>query len=440
MKERNLKICELYRQGATKQQLCEQFGISKRTLSRVLSAQGLIRGKRSSLSTEAKNDVISAYLEGLPVYKLAEQYDTSEYQIERCLEEANVSRRGLGESQTASKQVELDQRYDEILALLLDGNLTLREVAQKLGIHWSSLRDFRNRHGLDADRRSLEGYRPKGREKLTVIEGRKGLDFEAFLKTLGLEYDKIENEYYFLEYKCLFIYIEDTNGYTRKQLQNRKLKTEAVELFYIFEYEWNTRQKQIASFVRSQLGLFDVKVGARDCDIREVEFVEGMQFLDEYHLMGAGIRGRIYLGLYYNNDLKSLLVLGPDRFGTGSDWEILRFVSKSGWLVRGGFSRLFSNFLKMVSSNIRISTYVDFNKSRNTSVYEKCGFEFERITKPDYVWVSEDNLSVATPYNSQRKKLIELGHSDSLTEVEIMESLGFQRLWRSGNLVYSYKH
>ena len=70
MRERNSRIYQLYRQGVTKRELCEQFGISNRTLSRVLSAEGLTRGKRSSLSTEAKNGVISTYLEGLGFKRL----------------------------------------------------------------------------------------------------------------------------------------------------------------------------------------------------------------------------------------------------------------------------------------------------------------------------------------------------------------------------------
>lgn len=514
MKERNSKICELYRQGVTKQQLCEQFGISKRTLSRVLSAKGLTRGKRLSLSTEAKNDVISAYLEGLPVYKLAEKYDTSEYQIEKCLEEVNVSKRGLGESQAVSKQAELDQRYDEILSLLLDGNLTLKEVAQKLGIHWTSLRDFRRRHGLDVDRRSLEGYRPKRRERQTarknveIIKPISPLDednmrlylktfsenkgyygtlkelaayadipyttfqqavqrydlgeyvtyrissfessFENFLKTLDVEYIRnyrgengLEIDFYIPSKKCGFEMnpssIHVTVGQNYHQDKKLSYLDLGVVVYHIYGYEWILKRFLIEVFVKSKLGIYDKRIGARECDVREVSYKDASLFLEQYHLMGTGIRGSEYLGLYYQNMLVSLLVMGNSRFNAEYDWEILRFVSKSGWQVIGGFGKLFNAFLKSQPSDVSIMTYVDFDKSSKVPVYEKVGFKYERLTKPDYIWVKVTDQSYVTRYQSQKKKLIEKGYSENLTEKEIMESLYYRQMWLSGNLVYTYE-
>lgn len=117
------------------------------------------------------------------------------------------------------------------------------------------------------------------------------------------------------------------------------------------------------------------------------------------------------------------------------DWELLRYCDKDNVSIIGGAEKLFEQFIrtnnpKSVVSYINISKYIG-------EVYSKLNFKASEtdIIPPNYVWIRGNE--VLTRYQTQKHKLLDSGlgiYGD--TEDEIMEALGYERIYDCGNIRY----
>ena len=138
------------------------------------------------------------------------------------------------------------------------------------------------------------------------------------------------------------------------------------------------------------MGIYEHQIGARKCILKDVSSKESNKFLDENHLQGS-TNGSIRLGLYYNDELVSLMVFGTKRRALGNKennkdtYELYRYCNKLGWQIQGGASRLFKHFLDMYPN----STIESFS-SNDISIgdlYKKLGFELIDAQKGSYWYI-----------------------------------------------------
>ena len=212
-------------------------------------------------------------------------------------------------------------------------------------------------------------------------------------------------------------------------------ESKGIFLYHIFEYEWNNeiQQKKIISQVKNILGLNENKIYARKCELKEVQAKEAKVFLNENHLQNS-CTARINLGLYYQNELVSLMTFGKSRFDKKYEYELLRFCNKMNTSVIGGASKLFKYFIREYKPN-SILSYSHIDKGTG-ELYQKLGFSQIRITGPDYVWCK--GYQVLSRYQCQKYKLLKQGFEGN-SEKEIMENRGFIRIFGCGNKVWAWK-
>lgn len=210
-----------------------------------------------------------------------------------------------------------------------------------------------------------------------------------------------------------------------------------IFIYHIWENEWNDLRKQIIikSQINNLVGINSLKIYARNCDIREVGSYDAGKFLNDNHIQGNR-NSSVRYGLYYNNELVSLMTFGKDKFIDKSDnWQLLRFCSKLNTTVVGGASKLFKKFIDTYNPNIIIS-YCDIAKGRGNT-YKKLGFTLDHITPCNYVWWSPTD-GVKTRYQCQ-KRFIKESELDDRTEYEIMTSKGFSRVFDCGSYKFIYR-
>jgi len=210
---------------------------------------------------------------------------------------------------------------------------------------------------------------------------------------------------------------------------NQCLK-KGIQLIHIFEDEWLNKQDIVKSILLAKMGKIENKIYARKCEVREVLLRESDNFLLENHLQGP-INGKS-IGLYYNNELVSLITYGKPRFNKKYDVEIFRFCNKKNLYVIGGLSKLTKN----IGSN-NIITYCDL-KFSNGGGYIKSGFIKMHQTDPNYYYLKNNQR-----YNRmmfQKHKLVKILNvfDSNLTEWENMQLNGYDRIWDCGNLVFEY--
>ncbi len=231
-----------------------------------------------------------------------------------------------------------------------------------------------------------------------------------------------------------------------------KMKTDMCEeqrifLFHIFGYDWMWHKDVVQSMILNVLGKCPSKLYARNCDIRHVNSKDASAFLNANHRQGAA-GSSTKLGLYYDNELVSLMTFSKMRntIGTGSEdlsdcYELVRFCSKINTSVVGGASKLFKYFIKTYHPT-RIRSFSDRAHTKG-SLYQTLGFKELRRSDPGYVWVNLYNDRPYHRYNAQKQNIQEFLQDDSIdlskTEREIMSSHGFVQVFDSGTITWEWR-
>lgn len=261
------------------------------------------------------------------------------------------------------------------------------------------------------------------------------LEIKEFLANYGIDLEKTskiiypyEIDLYNSEHK---IGIEFNGDYWHSSAQNKeefyhqkkskRAEEVGVKLFHIFEYEWNREKEKIK---QQLLRIFNVnicKLYARKCSIREIPVREKNDFLEKYHLQGSD-KSSVKLGLYFENDLVSVMTFRKPRFNKNYSWEIIRYCSKDGITVVGGGSKLLKYFRERYGGSI--ITYSDYSKFSG-AVYGMLGFRFVRLTTPNYVWINLSTRDVKPRYQCQMKN-----------EEKIMSARGYVKIYDCGNKVW----
>ena len=266
-----------------------------------------------------------------------------------------------------------------------------------------------------------------------------------FLISLGL--DIIKNDRKILDGKEIDIFIPkynvgiEFNGLywhstvhkDKNYHQNKSLlaKSKGIRLIQLFEDEYKSNEKLIHKRLAA---LFSTeRIAARKCVVKLIDSKKSKQFVDKYHIQKSTTTSTVHIGLYYNDELVSVMTFGFSRFNKSYQYELHRFCSSMN--IQGGAGKL----LKFFETNYKpssILTYSDLNWGYG-DVYSKIGFEYIDITKPSYFYYSSTEKTRISRYQAQKKKLIKkYNFSEELTESEMTEKLKWLKIYTSGNLIF----
>lgn len=253
----------------------------------------------------------------------------------------------------------------------------------------------------------------------TVLHGHE-LDIYLPEKKLAFEYDGLywHSELY-----------KDKNYHLSKTEECEK---QGIQLIHIFEDEWIYKRDIVKSRINGLLGLNN-RIFARKCQVKEVPYKESEGFLNMCHIQGNCMSTYRY-GLYYNDELVSLMTFGKSRFNK-NEFELLRYCNKLNTNVVGGASRLFNHFLKEHGEIQEVISFADRRWSIG-NLYKKLEFTLVGHTDPAYYYIIDGIRHNRVEF--QKHKLIVEGFSPDKTEHEIMLSRKIYRIYDCGNLKYRF--
>jgi len=208
-----------------------------------------------------------------------------------------------------------------------------------------------------------------------------------------------------------------------------------IHLIHIFQDDWEYKSDIIKSRILNLLNKSN-KIYARKCNIKIVSNKDKIQFLNTNHIQGNCV-SKYNLGLYFNNELVSLMTFGERKITGSFNMELLRFCNKLNTTIVGGASKLFKYFINNYEY-INIISYADRSWS-NGNLYEQLGFTFIKNTTPNYYWIM--NGLKENRFNFRKDKLIKNNLLiEGETEVSCMHRLGYYRIYDSGSLVFEWKN
>jgi hypothetical protein len=215
-----------------------------------------------------------------------------------------------------------------------------------------------------------------------------------------------------------------------------------IQLIQIWEDDWIYKQDIIKSIILNKLKKTTNKIFARNCEIKEIKNNKLIKkFLNENHIQGF-IGSKIKIGLYYKNELISLMTFGSRRVAMGKkstndgEYELLRFCNKLNTNIVGGANKLFKYFLNNYNPKEVIS-YADRSWSQG-NLYRVLGFDYVNKTKPNYYYVL--NFKRLHRFNFRKDKLVKEGYDPNKTEEQIMSERKIFRIYDSGSLKFVFKN
>ena len=216
----------------------------------------------------------------------------------------------------------------------------------------------------------------------------------------------------------------------------KECEKKGVNLFSIWEDDWVEKQDIVKSIIKNKFNK-NSKIYARKCYIKEIDNNISKEFLIENHIQG-NVNAKIKIGLFYEDLLVSVMTFSNNRkfmsqnYGA-DEYELLRFSCLKEVTVVGGFTKLLNFFEKNYKPK-KIITFASLDYFNGNS-YEKNGFKYNYITQPNFWW-TKGNKKI-NRYKYTKYKLVKMGFDPNKTGEEIMNEMGYKKLYGCGNKKYT---
>ena len=423
----------------TVKEMADIFGFSVTTMGRRLASLGLTKpANRTDIEDE---DVVKDWNDGLTIVEIAKKYKASHDTITKRLKKYGIECSRVEGIKKHFKRTHADKWLD--IKSDLNKGMSVTSVREKHRIRYTKLVELME----------LNSYEYKKIEDVELDSMSEKDYIDIILKELeylDVEYT-VEDELIYLPKYNLGIEVNPVlthsvdvgrlglSSKTYHQEKSLLAEEKGIGLiqFYDADYHdvrrFDVFKEQLKALVSNK-----TKIGARECQVQPISAKDCNQFLNKYHFQGMERSSSARYGLYYGENLVGVLTLGKSWY-TKDEFEIVRYCMDPNVVIMGGFSKLFKHALEDIKVGSKIVSYMDLNKRlRASNVYENNGFQFDGLTRPDYVWVKRYGTETLSRYNTTKSKLIAEGYDASKSEVEIMRERGYFRVFGSGSKRYVF--
>ena len=425
----------------TVKEMADIFGFSVTTMGRRLASLGLTKPtNRTDIKDE---DVVKDWNEGLTIFEIAKKHNASHDTITKRLRKYGISCSRVEGIKKHFKRTHADKWLD--IKEDLDKGMSVTSVREKHRIRYTKLLELMELNSYEYKNTKVEDVDSNLMSEQEYID-----IILKELSSLNIEY-VVEDDYIYLPKYNLGIEVNPVSthsvdvgklGLSSKTYHQEKsllAEEKGVGLIQFYDADYHdVRRFEVFKEQLRALVSRKTKIGARKCVVKVIDSKTSNQFLNQYHFQGMERSSTFRYGLYYDETLVGVLTVGKSRY-TQDEFEIVRYCMDPNVVVIGGFSKLFKHALKYIKSGSKIVSYMDLNKRlRASNVYETHGFQFDGLTKPDYVWVKLHGTETLSRYNTTKSKLAKEGYDTSKSEVEIMRERGYFRVFGSGSKRYVY--
>lgn len=267
-----------------------------------------------------------------------------------------------------------------------------------------------------------------------------GVDCECSNRKIlsGLELDiYIPSKNLAIEFDGLYWHSECWKADKKYHLaKTEQCEAKNIHLIHIFENEWLDKQDIVKSRIKNLLGVYEARLYARKCEVKSVDARTAFAFQIANHLQGA-VRAKVDLGLFYNDELVSLMTFSKPRFSKKYEWELVRFCNKLGFNIPGAASKLLKRF-EITYKPTSLVSYADrrWSYSKRT-MYDALGMTLSHVSAPNYWYWKGSEFSSRVKYQKHKLASALKIFDENKTETENMFINGFNRIFDCGNLVYT---
>lgn len=224
-----------------------------------------------------------------------------------------------------------------------------------------------------------------------------------------------------------------SNNYHFKKF--KECQDKGIQLITIWDDQIHRCGDIIESIIKSKLNIYERKIYARQCLIKNIDSKKCKEFLVNNHLQGA-VNSSIKYGLFYKDELVAVMTFGKNRkcVNGGNGWELYRYCTKLNTIIIGGASKLFNYFVK--ENKPDYITSFSSNDISNGSLYKF--LNFKQSSQSVSYWYIKNNKRYHR-FNFTKSKLVESGYDQNMSEREIMISNNYHRIYDSGQTKWEWQ-
>lgn len=255
-----------------------------------------------------------------------------------------------------------------------------------------------------------------------------GRELDIFIPSLSMA----------IEYDGLYWHSEKNGKDKNYHLQKLEMcKTKNIKLLHIFEDEFIFKKDIVLAKITHLMHMDNnlSKIMGRKCVVRQITYEESLKFLDLYHIQG-GVKASIYLGAYYNKELIAVMTFKKEN---DKKWELTRFSSNFKYICQGIGGKMFKYFVRNYNP-YEVKSFADrrWTVDETNNIYIQLGFKFEKYIRPDYKYIV--NGKRLHKFNFRKQILHKkYGFPLTMTETEMANELGYDRVWDCGLIKYVWK-
>jgi hypothetical protein len=249
----------------------------------------------------------------------------------------------------------------------------------------------------------------------------------------------IHDKHIALEYNGIYWHSDKYNADDYHLMKTNLCAERNYKLIHIFENEWRDKKQIVKNRLRHILGKTKYRIGARQCEIKELNNQQKAKFLTKYHIQGND-SSSVKLGAFYKNRLVAVMTFGKQRKVLGRSheencWELIRFCTIGNFTITGIANKLLKYFIKSYNPK-KIISYADKRWSTG-DLYKQLGFKHIHDSSPNY-WYTKNFLDLEHRFKFRKSELPKLleNFDPQLTERQNMENHGFARIYDCGSMLF----
>lgn len=195
-----------------------------------------------------------------------------------------------------------------------------------------------------------------------------------------------------IEFNGIYFHSHKQGGKSRSYHLNKfkRCQEKGIRLLQIWDIEWINKKEIIKNIIRNILI-------PESNEIKNIKYLKinlinnkiANNFLENYHLKGND-NSDIQLGLYYNNELLSVMTFKKKKIGKIIEWKLSRYAVKFGIKINEGSKKLFDYFIKKYKPK-KIISFSD-NRWMESNFYRNLGFKFDSMIKPIFYYTDYINI------------------------------------------------
>ena len=224
------------------------------------------------------------------------------------------------------------------------------------------------------------------RNNRTILDG-KEIDFLLSDYNIGIEFNG-----------CLWH--STFSNKDKKYHYNKRIlaQNKNIDLYTVWEDDWNYKQNIIKSIIKSKLNIFDYIINSNNCKCISISHNEVNNFLEINDIQGPCTTYYNY-GLYYNNELVSVIIFKKSKIK--ETFEIIRYCNKLNYNIINSLYTFIKYFLENCLVNIENIIYYINADLNNGNICYQTGMQLQN-TKIDYLWL-QNGKRIIKPIDKKYK-------------------------------------